>query len=99
MTIDDSGRVPNFQSSHHPPEGGTRSLTETLLLTTKAANTRADEATLMFGGVAAAVDEATSGATAPNIPQHLMKTYQDFLTRLQSVALEFFESHVMKEAI
>lgn len=26
--------------------------------------------------------------------QHLMKTYQDFLIRLQSVAQEFFESHV-----
>ncbi|KAI1001768.1 hypothetical protein K3495_g6433 [Podosphaera aphanis] len=94
MTIDDSDRMPNSQSSHHPSEGGTRSLTETLLLTTTAANTRADEATLMFGGVAAAVDEATRRATAPNIPRHLMKTYQDFLTRLQSVALEFFESHV-----
>ncbi|KAI1006659.1 hypothetical protein K3495_g1555, partial [Podosphaera aphanis] len=86
--------MPNFQSSHHPPEGGTRSLSETLLLTTTAANTRAEEATLMFGGVAAAIDEATRGASAPKIPQPLMKTYHDFLTRLQLVAQEFFESHV-----
>ncbi|KAI0995180.1 hypothetical protein K3495_g13001 [Podosphaera aphanis] len=86
--------MPNFQSSYHPPEGGTRFLTETLLLTTSAANTKADEATLMFGGVAAAVYEAARGTSAPNVPQHLMKTYQDFLMRLQSVAQEFFESHV-----
>ncbi|KAI0996696.1 hypothetical protein K3495_g11487 [Podosphaera aphanis] len=48
----------------------------------------------MFGGVAAAVDEAARGTSAPNISQHLMKTYQDFLMRLQSLAQEFFEGHV-----
>ncbi|KAI1003049.1 hypothetical protein K3495_g5160 [Podosphaera aphanis] len=48
----------------------------------------------MFGGVVAAIDEAARRTSAPNIPQHLIKTYQDFLMRLQSVAQEFFESHV-----
>ncbi|KAI0998755.1 hypothetical protein K3495_g9438, partial [Podosphaera aphanis] len=84
--------MPNFQSSHYPPEGGTRSLTETLLLSTTAANTRTEEANLMFGGVASAIDDATREAST--MPQHLITTYQEFLERLQSVAQEFFESHV-----
>ena len=80
--------------SHHPPPGGLRSLTETLLLTTTAATTRTNEATLMFGGVASAIDEAARGANSPVLPPHLRGIYEEFLSRLHAVAQSFFESHV-----
>ncbi|KAI0999821.1 hypothetical protein K3495_g8376 [Podosphaera aphanis] len=81
--------MPHIQPSQHPPGGGTRSLSETLLLTTAAATTRTEEATLIFGGVASALDEASRGANAPIIPQHLANTYQLFIERVQEFAQDF----------
>ncbi|KAI1003493.1 hypothetical protein K3495_g4715 [Podosphaera aphanis] len=86
--------MPPPQPSQHPPRGGTKSLTETLLLTTTAATTRTDEATLMFGPVASALAEATRRASALAILQHLVNTHQQFTERVQSVAQEFFDDHV-----
>ncbi|KAI0993546.1 hypothetical protein K3495_g14638, partial [Podosphaera aphanis] len=48
----------------------------------------------MFGGVASALDEASRGANAPIIPQHLAHTYQLFIERVQEVAQVFFDNHV-----
>ncbi|KAI0997549.1 hypothetical protein K3495_g10639 [Podosphaera aphanis] len=88
--------MPPPQPCQQPPGGGTKYLTETLLLTTAAATTRTDEATLMFGPVASALDEATRGASAPVIPHHLVNTYQQFIERTQSVAQEFFDNYVRR---
>ncbi|KAI1005054.1 hypothetical protein K3495_g3162 [Podosphaera aphanis] len=52
-------------------KGGERSLTETLLSTTSAADARNRVATLMFQNIAAVLDEAISEDTA--LPQHLKK--------------------------
>ncbi|KAI0994786.1 hypothetical protein K3495_g13396 [Podosphaera aphanis] len=86
--------MPDFYPSHRPPPGGSRSLTETLLLTTTSATTRTQEATLMFGNVASAIDEAARGTNYHALPHHLKGTYEKFLYCLQEVAQGFFESHV-----
>ncbi|KAI1004384.1 hypothetical protein K3495_g3829 [Podosphaera aphanis] len=67
---------------------------ETLLLTTAAVTTRTNEATLMFGGVASAIDEATRAVNSPAHPSHLRVVYEEFLSHLQAAAQSFFESHV-----
>ncbi|KAI0998122.1 hypothetical protein K3495_g10071 [Podosphaera aphanis] len=67
---------------------------ETLLLTTAAVTTRTNEATLMFGGVASAIDEATRGVNSPALHSHLRIVYEEFLSLLQAVAQSFFDSHV-----
>ncbi|CCU77161.1 reverse transcriptase [Blumeria hordei DH14] len=79
-----------------PPSvvGAPTTLTETLNQATSAANTRTQEATLLFGSVAAALDNVTCDTAASTIPLHLQKTYNEFLTRMQAVAQEFFENHV-----
>ncbi|KAI0996690.1 hypothetical protein K3495_g11495 [Podosphaera aphanis] len=73
-------------------KGGERSLTETLLSTTSAADARNREATLMFQNIAAVLDEAISEDTA--LPQHLKKRFRDFVADLNSVARRHFECHV-----
>ncbi|KAI1006265.1 hypothetical protein K3495_g1953 [Podosphaera aphanis] len=63
--------MPSLDPAHHPAPGASTSTMETLLRTTAVATTRANEATLMSGGVASAIDEATRGADSWALPSHL----------------------------
>ncbi|KAI1004485.1 hypothetical protein K3495_g3727 [Podosphaera aphanis] len=72
--------------------GGEGLLTEMLLSTTSAADTRNNEATLMFQNIACVLDDALSENNA--LPQHLQKPFRNFIADLSSVARRHFECHV-----
>lgn len=87
--------IPPIPPFSHPPKTvqsvGRGSLAETLLLTTSAATNRIEEATLMFQKIVAVLDDALKEIV---LPQHLQRNFREFITDLNAVARQHFESHV-----
>ncbi|KAI0998427.1 hypothetical protein K3495_g9765 [Podosphaera aphanis] len=71
---------------------GEGSLIELLLSTTSAANTRTQEATLLFQNIACVLDNAI--IENKNLPQHLKKPFYNFVADFNSVARRHFDCHV-----
>ncbi|KAI0995653.1 hypothetical protein K3495_g12526 [Podosphaera aphanis] len=63
-----------------------------LLSTTSAADTRNHEATLMFQDIASVLDDALEEYSS--LPQHLQKSFRNFVADLNSVARRHLECHV-----
>lgn len=71
---------------------GEGSLTELLLSTTSAANTRTQEAILLFQNIACVIDSAITENEC--LPQHLKITFYNFVADLNPVARRHFDCHV-----
>lgn len=96
-------------NNHHPPplplphplppkpastlQSGGGTLTEMLLSTTSAADSRNQEATLMFQTIACILDDALS-ENSTLLPQHLQNAFQSFIADLSTVARRHYECHV-----
>ncbi|KAI0991974.1 hypothetical protein K3495_g16212, partial [Podosphaera aphanis] len=63
-----------------------------LLSTTSAADTRNNEATLMFQHIASVLDDAIGENNT--LPQHLNRSFREFVADLNAVARRHFECHV-----
>lgn len=87
--------IPSTSPVPHPPYAassvGKGPLAEILLQTTSAATNRNEEAKLIFENIATVLDDALNEIV---LPQHLQKTFREFITDLTAVARRHFESHV-----
>lgn len=84
----------------HPPPvnltcpasiSGGKSLREILQSTTSEAQTRIQDAELLYEKIAKTLGEAKANS---NFPKHLVDSFKDFIADLNTVARSHFESHV-----
>lgn len=71
---------------------GEKSLLDSLLSSTSAADTRNQEVTLLFQNIASVLDEAISENSC--LPQHLNRPFREFIKDLKTVACRHFESYI-----